>query len=74
MNDDEQGPVIVPREVLDGLEAVRRSGLTNMLDRPRVADLAHELGFEAAARWVGGNRALYARGVFEGFQAEEDPT
>ncbi len=69
--DPDRSPVTVPREVLEGIEAVRRSGLTNMLDRPRVADLAHELGFEAAARWVGENRELYARGVFEGFEAGE---
>lgn len=31
---------MIPQEVLDGVEAVRRSGLTNMLDRPVVAELA----------------------------------
>ena len=44
--------VRVPKAVLDGLEAVRTSGLTNMLDRPVVARLASEFGFERAARWV----------------------
>ena len=34
--------VKVPKAVLDGIEAVRRSGLTNMLDRPVVAELAEE--------------------------------
>lgn len=63
-------PVAVPRDVLDGLEAVRRSGLTNMLDRPRVAEIAEEMGFETCARWVRENRELYARGIFEGFVVE----
>lgn len=69
---DQPVPFAVPREVLEGLEAVRRSGLTNMLDRPRVAEIAEGMGFEEAARWVRGNRELYARGVFQGFEAEED--
>jgi len=65
------GPVPVPREVLAGLEAVRRSGLTNMLDLPRVAAFARELGFPEAADWVKANHALYSRGVFCGFAAHE---
>jgi hypothetical protein len=64
------GPVRIPPEVFEGLEAVRRSGLTNMLDRPRVAELAEILGFEEAAEWVRANRGDYATGVFRGFVAE----
>ena len=63
----------VSREVFEGIEAVRLSGLTNMLDRPRVANLAEEMGFEASARWVRENRGLYARGVFHGFEVIEEP-
>ena len=62
----------VPKDVLDGLEAVRRSGLTNMLDRPVVVRLAEEMGFEGAARWVETHRKEYAEGIFRGFEAEED--
>ncbi|HPD17956.1 MAG TPA: DUF5049 domain-containing protein [Planctomycetota bacterium] len=64
--------VKVPKAVLDGLEAVRRSGLTNMLDRPVVAQLAEEFGFEEAARWIRTRHKLYAIGVFHGFAAEEE--
>ena len=32
MNDE--GPVRIPKEVLEGLEAVRRHGRTNVLDMP----------------------------------------
>ncbi len=63
------GKVRVPRVVLDGLEAARQSGLTNMLDAPAVARIALELGFERAARWVEGHRDKYAEGIFRGFEA-----
>jgi hypothetical protein len=39
-----------------------------MLDRPRVAELAEAMGFEAAVRWIRTNPELYARGVFQGFE------
>ena len=61
-------PILVPRAVLDGIEAVRQSGATNMLDRPRVAQLCDALGFYEAALWVHDNRDLYARGIFHGFR------
>ena len=62
----------VPKNVLDGLEALRQSGLTNMLDRPVVARLAEGMGFETAADWVEAHRKEYAEGIFRGFEAEED--
>jgi hypothetical protein len=62
----------VPKDVLDGLEAVRQSGLTNMLDRPVVTRLAEEMGFDAAAEWIEAHRKEYAAGIFRGFEAEED--
>ena len=64
--------VKVPKAVLDGLEAVRRSGLTNMLDRPVVAQLAEEFGFEEAARWVKSRPMDFAAGIFRGFAAREE--
>ena len=66
------GKVKVPKAVLDGLEAVRRSGLTNMLDRPVVAELAEEFGFDDAARWIRTRRREFAEGIFHGFEAEEE--
>jgi hypothetical protein len=69
--DTERAAVRVPPEVGDGLEAVRLSGLTSMLDRPAVARIAAAMGYDACARWVREHRALYARGVFCGFVAEE---
>jgi hypothetical protein len=70
VNDSE--PILVPRAVLDGIEAVRRSGRTNMLDRPRVAQLCNELGFYEAALWVSEHRDLYARAIFSGFRITEE--
>jgi hypothetical protein len=61
----------VPRAVFDGLEAVRRSGATNMLDRPKVAELAEEFGYAEAAAWVREDRGRYAVVVFNGIRAED---
>ncbi len=63
--------VRVTAEVREGLEAVRLSGLTNMLDRPAVARIAAAMGYDDCARWVHRNRELYARGVFQGFDADD---
>jgi hypothetical protein len=46
------------------------SGLTNMLDRPRVAEIADEMGYAETARWVRENRDLYARAIFHGFEVK----
>ncbi len=66
-------PIRVPGAVFAGLEAVRQSGLTNMLDRPRVAELADFLGFEEAAAWIRGHRREYSEGIFRGFEAQPVP-
>lgn len=63
----ERKKIEVPAEVLTGLEAVRLSGKANMLDAPRVIELAFEMGHVEAAFWVYENRPRYAEGVFRGF-------
>ena len=65
--------VPIPTEVLQGIEAVRRSGRTNMLDRPAVAAIALDLGHVDAAFWLEdkANHKTYAEGVFRGFRAEK---
>ena len=70
MSEQQKKPVPVPRAIFDGIEAVRGSGLTNMLDRPRVAELAEEFGFVEAAEWVAAHRDLYARAIFHGFEIQ----
>ena len=67
----ETHPILIPVAVYDGLEAVRRSGLTNMLDRPRVIEIAELWGYDETAAWLRENRRLYAEGIFAGFIADE---
>ena len=65
--------VPVPKAVLDGITAVKDSGMFNMLDLPAVAGLARQMGFDEAADWLTdrGNRATYSQGIFRGFRAAE---
>ena len=65
------GPVPVPAAVLEGLEAVRASGMTNMLDRPVVQKLAVEMGCFETADWIDGHTREYAQGIFRGFHVDE---
>ena len=63
--------ITVSADVLEGLEAVRESGLTNMLDRPVVTQIAYNMGFIETAGWILENPKEYARGVFFGFTTKE---
>lgn len=65
-------PVAVSSEIFKGIEAVRLSGLTNMLDRPTVARLTAEMGYAISARWVREHRDLYARADFQGFEVRAE--
>ena len=60
-------PVPIPEKVFRVIDSIRRSGITNMLDRPMVQRIARELGFEDEAAWIDANRKEYAEGVFRGF-------
>ncbi len=60
-------PIPIPAAVYAGLEAVRRSGLSNMLDRPRVMEIAELWGYAETAEWLRANRTAYAEGIFAGF-------
>ena len=64
--------VQVARAIFEGIEAVRLSGLTNMLDRAAVIEIAEAMGHEASARWVRENRESYARAIFQGFEIVEE--
>jgi hypothetical protein len=59
---------LVPAEVLEGLEAVRRSG-ANMVERAHVLVLAKRMGYRQTVRWVEDHPEDYARGIFHGFEA-----
>jgi hypothetical protein len=62
--------VAVSRAVYNGIEAVRGSGLTTMLNRALVSDLACLYGYKEAAMWVRSHWREYAKGLCLGF----DPT
>ena len=66
-------PIQITKEVFTGLEAVRRSGATNMFDRPRVIELLEEMGFDEGADWVRIHKSEYANGIFQGFEAVDNP-
>ncbi|MHB1002060.1 MAG: DUF5049 domain-containing protein [Armatimonadota bacterium] len=67
----EQTKVRIQKEIFNGLEAVRLSGKTNMLDVPRVVKLALVMGHIDTAFWVYENRKAYVIGVFKGFESQE---
>ena len=66
---EEESPasVTVSAAVWQVLEAVKDSGLTNMLDRPAVIKIAEFLGFVETARWIEAHHGHYSAGVFRGF-------
>ena len=65
-------PVLIPDEVLQGIEAVRASGKTNMLDAPVVKRLAREMGYSEAADWIDDHLAIYCVGLFAGFEPMDE--
>jgi len=65
-------PVPVPAVVWQGIDAVRLSGLTNMLDRPEGVRISRELDFAEAAGWIEAHPKEYAESVFRGFVVEPD--
>lgn len=65
-------PIIVSEAVWMGLEAVRLSGKTNMLDVPEVQRLAFEMEHFATVLWIEENFRQYKLGVFAGFEIEDD--
>lgn len=68
----DKGPVPIPAEVFQGIDAVRQEGRTNMLDYPAVIRLAREAGHHAAADWITEHVPLYSAGLFRGFVIEAD--
>ena len=69
---DTPAPIPVPASVWQGLEAVRQSGATNMLDRPAVIQIAQELGYPETVQWIEDNPGQYSEGIFRGFVVESE--
>jgi hypothetical protein len=68
--DEAGGPTEVPTDVLEGLEAVRRSG-AHMVERAHVLVIAKRMGYRRTVRWVEEHPDEYARGISHGFEASE---
>jgi hypothetical protein len=64
-----RGPVLIPKDVLEGLEAVRRYANSDVLDVATVRYLANERGRGALAIWIHRHPDEYGRGLLDGFQA-----
>ncbi|KYP79556.1 DUF5049 domain-containing protein [Ferroacidibacillus organovorans] len=61
----------VPKSVFEGLEAIRQSGTTNMLDFFAVLRLASALNNPDTARWLLDHKREYVQGVLYGIEPEE---
>jgi hypothetical protein len=68
---EERGPVRVPKDVLEELEAVRLYTRTEMLDIPTLRYTASETGKPALVVWIDGHESEYGRGLLDGFEAED---
>jgi hypothetical protein len=62
--------VRVSADVLEGLDAIRLSGETNMIDTLEVQALALLMGYPKAAWWVEHFPDLYVAGLVHGFALE----
>jgi len=63
--------VRIPRDVLDGLEALRRAARTDALDIPILRYEASEGGKPALVVWIDKHPEEYGRGLLDGFEAED---
>ncbi len=66
-----EGPVRVPKDVLEGLEAVRLYARTEILDIPLLRYVAMEREKPALVVWIDKHAPEYGRGLLDGFEAEE---
>jgi len=64
--------VKAPRAVIDGIETVRQTGRTNMMDRRMVQVIANELELWEVVIWLEDHPKDYGRGLFNGFEADEE--
>ena len=69
--DKGQGPVRIPKDVLEQLEAVRREARTEMVDIPTLRYAASEGGKPALVMWIDRHAPEYGRGLLDGFEVED---
>ncbi len=68
--DESSAPVMVPPDVLEGLEAVRQSG-AHMVERAHVLVLAKRMGYRRTVLWVEEHPDEYTCGISHGFNPSE---
>ena len=66
-----EGPVRVPKGVLEELEAVRLYTRMEVLDIPFLRYLAMEREKPALVVWIDRHASEYGRGLLDGFEAED---
>lgn len=67
MPQEHQNGIEITRKGYEGLEFIRQSGVTNMLDRPMVLQLAREWEFGATADWIESvDTRTYGELIFKG--------
>ena len=66
-----QRPVRVPKDVFEGLDAVRRYTGTDAPDIATVRYVASERGQPALVVWIGQHEQDYGRGLLNGFEVED---
>ena len=66
-----EGPVRVPKGVLEELEAVRLYARAEVLDIPLLRYVAMEREKPALVVWIDKHPSEYGRGLLDGFEAEE---
>lgn len=59
---------VIPDAILDSLEVVRDSGVTNMADIKKVKELVPS----SVATWLDENKDTYIQGFFYGFTRESE--
>ena len=67
----QQGPVRIPKDVLEELEAVRLYTRTEVLDIPLLRYVAMERDKPALVVWIDKHALEYGRGLLDGFEAED---
>ncbi len=68
---EEHRPVLVPKDVLEELEFMRRYTRAEVLDIPTLRYGAMETQKPALVLWVDEHPQEYGRGLLDGFRAEE---
>jgi len=58
--------VPIPEAVYAVIDGIRRSGVTNMLDRNMVVEIARQLNFPDEAAWIDKHRREYSEAIFRG--------